>query len=120
MENIKIYKVLSYIGILWLIGLLVDEKNDEKLKFHVGQGMLITILSLVIVMVNSLFVSKIFMITKNNYWGMSYYQVISPLGYIIMSTLWIIPLVYSIIGIVNVLKDKETPLPLIGKLAFYK
>ena len=37
MENIKIYKVLSYIGILWLIGLLVDEKNDEKLKFHVGQ-----------------------------------------------------------------------------------
>ena len=32
-----LFSILSYIGILWLIPLLV-EKNDKVVRFHVNQG----------------------------------------------------------------------------------
>ena len=46
MENIKLYKILSYIGLLFIVALVVPEKDDPSLKFHCGQGMILTIFSL--------------------------------------------------------------------------
>ena len=46
-DNTKIFSILSYIGILWLIGLLCD-KDNEVVKFHVNEGIWLTIIGAVI------------------------------------------------------------------------
>ena len=118
--NTKIYKILAYFGILWIVGLLVQEKDDKSVRFHVGQGMLITILGVIIALINNLLVANIFVVTKTGYWGLVEYQTTSGLGMFIMIILWIIPTVLAIIGIINAAKDQDKELPVIGKLAFYK
>ena len=45
-NNTKLFSILAYIGILWLIGLLCD-KDNETVKFHVNQGIWLTILSFI-------------------------------------------------------------------------
>jgi len=42
--NVKLYAILAYICPLWIIGLLVEEKNNELLRFHVNQGIVLTII----------------------------------------------------------------------------
>ena len=45
-DNKQLFCILSYIGILWIIGLIVEpDKNDPRVKFHVGQGMLLFIIA---------------------------------------------------------------------------
>jgi len=41
-SNTILFSILSYIGILWLIPLLV-EKNDKVVRFHVNQGIVLFI-----------------------------------------------------------------------------
>ncbi|MBR1797376.1 MAG: hypothetical protein IJ757_05115 [Clostridiales bacterium] len=42
--NAKLFAILSYIGILWLLGLLIEpEKNDPFVKNHVNNGILLSI-----------------------------------------------------------------------------
>ena len=37
--NAKLYGILAYIGILWLVGMFVQpEKDDPFVRFHVNQG----------------------------------------------------------------------------------
>ena len=117
-RNIKIYSVLSYIGILWLVGLLVKEKNDENLKFHVGQGMLITISSIVISALNRIIIYNIF--TTTEYIFGTSVRVASPTGTAIAGLLNLIPLALTIFGIVKAANGKKEELPVIGKYAFYK
>ena len=117
-DNNKIYSILAYIGILWIIGFFVDDKNDAT-KFHVGQSMLITIVWIVVCFLSDL-VSKIFVVTKYSYFGLKEYQTTSALGNFIIIALYLIPIALSIIGLMNAAKDKECKLPVIGKYAFYK
>ena len=42
-DNTKVFKVLSYFGLLFLIGMFVKEKDDKSVRFHVGQGMILCI-----------------------------------------------------------------------------
>ena len=63
-DSTKVYKILSYIGILWIVGLFVKEKDDESVKFHVGQGMLVTITAIVISLINDLVISQILDLVK--------------------------------------------------------
>lgn len=119
-SNTKIYKILSYIGILWLIGLVVpDVKDDKSVKFHVGQGMLLTIagigLNIVIGILNvivSIFVALIdvyvLSILVSAFFGILY-------GAVSIGTL-----VLMIMGIMNANNGKDESLPVIGKFAFYK
>ncbi len=45
--NDKLYAILSYISILWLLGLLIEpEKNHAFVKNHVNNGIWLTILSI--------------------------------------------------------------------------
>ena len=116
-DNIKIYKILSYIGFLWIIGLFVPEKNDKKLRFHVGQGIIVSI-------VNNLIVANIFR-HEIMYFGYptGVYNV-SGVGVAIQTILNLAlvaaTIAYAVIGIMNVVNNKEKELPIIGKLAFYK
>lgn len=119
-DSTKVYKILSYIGILWIVGLFVQEKDDESVKFHVGQGMLVTIVAIVISLINDLVISQIFITTKYHYFGFRMYQMTSFFGSVIMWMLSLIPIALAIIGIVNAAKDKDEELPIIGKYAFYK
>ena len=42
-SNNKLMAIISYFGILWIIPLLTDAKNDSFVKFHIKQGIILTI-----------------------------------------------------------------------------
>jgi uncharacterized membrane protein len=117
-KDTKIFNILSYLGILWIVGMLSDHKNDKDVKFHIGQGMLLTIIYVVIGIINNLIIANVF-VTKVTYWYYTY-KTTSSLGYFLMWILWLVPAVLSVIGIINAVKGEEKELPVIGKYAFYK
>ncbi len=88
--------LLSYIGILFLVPLLVA-KDDPFVKFHIKQGITLFIAGLIIVAIS----------------------MIPVLGWIIGFVASIILFVFAIMGIINVLTGKKKPLPLIGQYADY-
>ena len=116
--DIRVYSILSYIGILWLVGLLGSDKDNKSVRFHVGQGILVSIMWTIVNFINSLFIANIF---RTNYivYG-SYTSGVSSFGSFIMTMLNCIPLVFSIIGIINAFNKKDVCLPYIGKYSFYK
>ena len=102
-SNTILFSILSYIGILWLIPLLV-EKNDKVVRFHVNQGIVLFIFdiigSIAVGILSAIFV---------------FIPVISFLGVVIASLFGILCFVLMIIGIVNAANKSEKPLPIIGK-----
>lgn len=46
-DNTKLYSILAYIGILFLVGLLADKENPV-VRFHVNQGLVLFIASLIL------------------------------------------------------------------------
>ena len=119
-KNIKTYSILSYIGILWIIGLFVKEKNDKTLKFHVGQGMLLSVLGVVgrvaIRIISSIIVNVGELVFGDNI----LFFLISIMIIILSLAFSVSILVLMIIGIVNASNNKEEALPVVGKYAFYK
>ena len=122
----KVYKILSYIGILWLVGLFVKEKNDKSVRFHVGQGIILTIagviVSVAVSLINTVVIANIFTTTVNVF-GMPV-TTVSGLGVTIMGILniaiYVFNILFMVLGIVNAAKGKDEELPFIGKFAFYK
>ena len=107
-SNTILFSILSYIGILWLIPLLV-EKNDKVVRFHVNQGIVLFIFdiigSIAVGILSAIFV---------------FIPVISFLGVVIASLFGILCFVLMIIGIVNAAYKSEKPLPIIGKFQILK
>ncbi len=93
-KKINPLALLSYIGILFLVPLLVV-KEDELVKFHVKQGITLFIAELITGVVSK----------------------VPFIGWLIGLVGGLIWLVLSIIGILNVLSGKRQELPLIGKYA---
>ena len=104
-SNINRYCVLSYIGILWIIGLLAN-KDNEDVKFHVNQGIILTICSFSVYIVLSVLSSILY--------------AIAPIFVILTSLFWIVfimtVIAFIIIGITNVKNGKKSPLPVIGSM----
>ena len=125
-DNNKVYKILSYIGILWLVGIFVKERNDKSVRFHVGQGIILSIaeviVAVVVSLVNTLVIANIFKTTINVF-GMPV-TTVSGLGVTIMGILdiatWVFSILFMVLGIVNASKGKDEELPYIGKFSFYK
>ena len=124
-DNKKIYCILSYIGILWLVGLLVQEKNDPKVRFHVGQGIILSIINIGLVITISILLAILSPILnqKVSLGFMTVYN--NSTTYIAIYTIlwvgtWAITLALMILGIVNAVNGKENKLPIIGNFAFYK
>jgi len=91
--NAVLYAVLSYIGILWLIGLLAaPEKDTAFVKNHVNNGVILTIAGVISGVVN----------------------VIPVLGQILSVVLYVAILVFSIMGIVKACQKNFFVIPLIG------
>lgn len=99
----KMYCLLSYIYIFWIVGLL-SERKDPKVRFHVNQGIILSVvisllwISLKVVCAVLLSISKVFAIITS----------LLNLLFLIMI------LTYISIGVYNVLKDQEEKLPLFG------
>jgi len=122
----KVYKILSYIGILWLVGMFVKEKNDKSVRFHVGQGIILTIAGVIVSIaasiINNLIIANIFTTTVNVF-GMPV-TTVSGFGVTIMNILnlavYVFNILFMVLGIINAAKGKDEELPYIGKFAFYK
>ncbi len=115
-DNRTLFCVLSYIGILWLVGMCVSpEKDDPRVRFHVGQGILLSIFTLVLsVLGNILDVISDFIFFGWFDWIMQLF------AGLLMLMIGMLILALTIIGIVHAVQGKEEPLPVIGRYAFYK
>lgn len=116
-DNSKLFNILSYIGILWLFGLLINpEKNKPEVKFHVGQGIMLSIVGVGLNIVASIITSILTAIF--------HFSAIYFIAVILNSLIWIAIsgglIALMIIGIINAAKGEQKPLPIIGGYAFYK
>ena len=87
--------VIAYF--IFFVPLLTDSKDDPFVKFHVKQSIVILITS-VIVWVLGMFIPFI---------G---WFIIAPIGGLIVFVLWVI-------GVMNAIQKKKTPVPIIGQFA---
>ena len=93
-EEKDLTAILSYIGILFLVPLLAC-KDNAFAQFHAKQGLVLFIAEIATAMIS---------------W-------IPVIGWLVGMICWIMWLVLSIMGIVNVLNGRQSPLPLIGGFA---
>lgn len=104
-SNLKIFSILSYIGIFWIVGLIL-ERDDPVVRFHINQGIIKT------VVFSSLWF-VIFVVSK-------ILAAISTILLSIVALLWLvyflIMFVYVILGIINAKNEVQRPLPIIGDL----
>lgn len=95
--NKKVTGILAYLGIIcWLIAYLAGDK--ENAKFDLNQGLVLALITTICGILG---------------------KFISGLGFVF----WIIGVVcfvFMIMGIVNVCKGEEKPLPLIGGIQILK
>ena len=104
------FTVLCYLGILWLIGMLVEpQKNDPDVKFHVGQGIILTIFEVGGYTILSI-LSVIFRYIP--FGGI--FLIIVGLLYLALS---VICVVCMIMGIINAVQNNKKELPIIGQFA---
>lgn len=99
-EDIKEHKnlaILCYLGIFMLIPFLT-KPNSGFIKYHFNQGLLLFILSII----------------------SSFIMVIPILGWIFGLIGLITSFVFFIMGIINVIKGRVKPLPIIGKYKLIK
>lgn len=88
--------VICYLGILVLIPLLTDAKSDPFVKFHIKQGLVLLITSIIV------------QIGWVIYWIPIIGQIIAGLVYLGIFILWLM-------GIINAASGKEEKLPVIGQ-----
>ena len=104
-SNLKIFSILSYIGIFWIVG-LISERDDPVVRFHINQGIIKT------VVFSSLWF-VIFVVSK-------ILAAISTILLSIVALLWLayflIMFVYVILGLINAKNEVQRPLPIIGDL----
>ena len=87
--------ILCYIGILVLIPLLTDAKNDPFVKFHIKQGLTLLIFDIIVSIVAA----------------------VPVIGWIVAMVGSILVLILFIMGIINAAGGQEKPLPIIGSYA---
>jgi uncharacterized membrane protein len=98
----KVYAILSYIGILFLVPLLAAPESPFA-RYHTNQGIVLFISALVVHFA-SIFIGFATL-------GLGFLGV--PLG-------WMVILVFMILGIVNAANGQCKPLPLIGHFQLMK
>lgn len=93
-NNDMLMAILAYIGPLVIVSYIVAGKHPT-VKFHIGQGLVLLVIEAVVWVVDSMFYTFAFF----------------------TNILFLAALVFSIIGIVNVVQGKQKELPLIGHLS---
>lgn len=115
-DNTRVFSILSYISILWLVGLLAD-RNNPKVRFHVNQGIILTIFEVIVNVAISILHSIITAIFSGFFSGVF---VVSPLAATLNGMLSLagscLFLAFTIIGVMHAVQDRQEPLPIIGTL----
>lgn len=108
--NRKLFNVLAYIGILWLVPLLAA-KDDESCRFNANQGLVLFISEIAVNIVNIIMSILLDLI------GIG---IISLLWSIIVWAASVALFVFAIIGVVNAFKGEDKELPIIGSIKILK
>lgn len=117
-ENAKVLCVLSYIPFLWLIGLLVRPDNENPtVRFHVGQGIILTIATAVISVAISLVSAILGLILGWTWGGLVFRGVVIGL---LTTAASVLDIYWMVQGIINACRGQNTELPIIGRYAFYR
>ena len=101
-STVKLITILDYIGILFILGFFV-EKDNEDVKFHTNQGIILCIFDIAVSSVASI---------------LGVFHWIPFVGWVfslIATLLWLLVAAMVILGIVHAAKGERTPLPVIGK-----
>jgi len=91
--------IMGTIPVLFFVPLLTEYKNEEFVKFHVKQGLVLLIYSIFVGLANVLFIE------------------IPIIGWLAMIVLDTFGLVCLLIGILNAAQGQTQDLPLIGQFA---
>lgn len=89
--------VLCYIWILVIVPLLTDAKNDPFVKFHVKQGLVFLIASIIAGVADMIL------------------AVVPIIGWLLIMVIWVSLFIIWIMGIINAVNGQEKELPIIGK-----
>lgn len=128
----KVYAILSYIGLLFLVPLL-GAPNSKFARFHANQGIVLFIAEAALSIISAVF-SLVFGAIKgalhtayvlvNLTGGVSFpYVLVSVLNVIftvVFSILGLLILLLAIVGIINAAQGRAKELPLIGKIRILK
>ncbi len=95
--NKKLYSILAYLWILWLVG-LIQSPNDPDVRFHVNQGIVLSIGSVILMVLG----------------------VIPVIGWILAPIGGILLLILAIMGIIAANNGERKELPVIGKIKILK
>lgn len=96
-ENNKVYAILAYIGILFLVPLLAA-KDSPYARFHTNQGLVLFLFGVALGVVG---------------W-------IPVLGWLVAIVGSIMAFVFMIMGIINAAQGECKPLPIIGEIELMK
>jgi len=96
--NSNLIAILSYLSILVFIPYFIAS-NNSFIRFHVNQGIILFVLEILLYVVSIVF-------------GF----MMSGFLYMIINLLQLFLLVLAIIGVINVVKNRTDPLPVIGHI----
>ncbi|MDR1753333.1 MAG: zinc-ribbon domain-containing protein [Eubacterium sp.] len=100
-ENTKGVSILSYLGILFIIPLIMYP-NSKFAKFHINQGIVFFIFSVIASALSGIL------------------AFIPVIGWISIAVIYLVLLIFMILGIVNSATGRAKELPLIGKFRIVK
>ena len=103
----KVFAALSYVSFLFIIP-LIGRRKDSEVMFNAKQGMVLFIAEVIIWFV--LFILEL--ILTGRFSGLG-----TTIFYGIAVIFWIVPLVFSLMGISYVFKGKHWLMPIIGKIS---
>jgi uncharacterized membrane protein len=106
-ENNKIFGILAYLSILWIVPLVVA-KDSPFAKYHANQGLVLFIVEIALYIVLQIITTLLLMIPGLGIFAM------------FLSLVWLGVIILLIIGIINAAAGKCVPLPIIGKFKLLK
>lgn len=115
-DQSKAFCILSYIGILWFVGLLAG-RDDPKVRFHVNQGIILSIFEFafgIFVSIVKSFVTAVFIRLFSA--SILLPQLGTAINGMLSFVSWSLAAAYVIIGVVHAAQDRREPLPIIGTL----
>ncbi len=109
-DNTKLFSILSYVGILFLIGLIAAPQNN-KVKFHVNQGCVLFIAEIVLGIAVGILGAILNFLP---------YSLDTLLSGLMSFAVYGGSLALAVMGIINASKGEEKQLPIIGKFTIIK
>ena len=97
----RIMNILCYLGFLWLIPYF-KARNRENVRFHVSQGLTLLVIEVIVAVLKKVLIALI---------PIGLLQGILGFVFTIAEALLI---VLMVVGILNVVNEREKPLPVIG------